>query len=48
MIDDQALLHLIARQEHERVVLEARLQKALERIRELEKAEEPTSASPQE
>lgn len=38
MINDQALLHLIGRQEHEIVVLEEKLRRALERIRELEAA----------
>jgi hypothetical protein len=36
MINDQALLHLIGRQENEIVTLKAALEKAVERIKELE------------
>jgi hypothetical protein len=36
VINDQALLHLIGRQEHEILRLKAALEKAVERIKELE------------
>jgi hypothetical protein len=39
VINDQAILHLIGRQEHEILTLKAALEKALERIRELEAKE---------
>lgn len=51
MINDQALLHLLARQEHTIVTLEDALKKAADRIRELEAAgggaEDDTGRSPE-
>jgi hypothetical protein len=38
VINDQAILHLIGRQEHEIVLLQEKLRQAHERIRELEAA----------